>query len=66
VTLPDSFRILATSRKGPAIIRHGERPVYGVLFHPEVRNEWLIERFLAFCSPETGNEHEADEGEQAS
>jgi GMP synthase-like glutamine amidotransferase len=63
---PASFRTLAASPKGPALIRHRERRVYGVMFHPEVRNEWLIERFLAFCSPGTGNEHEPDEGEQAS
>ena len=49
VTPPPSFRVLATSPSGVQVIRHPGRPVYGVLFHPEVRNEWLIRRFLALC-----------------
>jgi GMP synthase-like glutamine amidotransferase len=23
--------------------------VYGVMFHPEVRNEWVVERFLSLA-----------------
>jgi len=30
----------------PEIIRHREKPVYGILFHPEVRNVWLIRNFI--------------------
>jgi GMP synthase-like glutamine amidotransferase len=51
---PPSFRVLATSVSGAQIIRHRERPVYGVMFHPEVRNEWLIRRFLSLCGPRKG------------
>ena len=29
----------------PEIIRHRDKPVYGILFHPEVRNVWLIRNF---------------------
>jgi GMP synthase (glutamine-hydrolysing) len=56
VAPPTSFRVLAVSPSGVQIIRHRERPFYGVMFHPEVRNEWLIWRFLSLCRPgeETG------------
>jgi GMP synthase (glutamine-hydrolysing) len=54
VAPPPSFRILATRVSGARIIRHRERPVYGMMFHPEVRNEWLIRRFLALCRPAGG------------
>jgi len=43
---PDSFRELAASSQYPQVIRHRILPHYGVLFHPEVRNEWVVERFL--------------------
>jgi GMP synthase-like glutamine amidotransferase len=51
VVPPHSFRVLATSPSGYQVIRHPDRPVYGVMFHPEVRNEWLIRGFLALCRP---------------
>jgi GMP synthase-like glutamine amidotransferase len=56
VTPPASFRVLAVSPSGVQAIRHRERPVYGVMFHPEVRNEWLIRRFLSLCRPGEGRE----------
>ena len=52
---PSSFTVLATSVSGAQVIRHRVRPVYGVMFHPEVRNEWLIRRFLSLCGPGAGN-----------
>jgi GMP synthase-like glutamine amidotransferase len=51
VAPPPSFRVLCSSPSGVQVIRHPERPVYGVMFHPEVRNEWLIRRFLTLCQP---------------
>jgi GMP synthase-like glutamine amidotransferase len=54
VVPPPSFRVLATSPSGIQVIRHPDRPVYGVMFHPEVRNEWLIRGFLALCRPAGG------------
>jgi GMP synthase (glutamine-hydrolysing) len=65
---PPSFRVLATSPSGVQVIRHPDRPVYGVMFHPEVRNEWLIRRFLALCGTGGGRTDGliGDEGEQGS
>jgi GMP synthase-like glutamine amidotransferase len=40
------FDVLAVSDRCVQAIRHKSRLVYGVQFHPEVRNEWIIERFL--------------------
>jgi GMP synthase (glutamine-hydrolysing) len=49
--LPASFRVLGTSENSPfAAIRHAERPIFGLQFHPEVahteRGERLLENFL--------------------
>jgi GMP synthase-like glutamine amidotransferase len=49
---PNSFQVLAASSHHPQVIRHRSLPLYGVLFHPEVRNEWVVERFLALCGEE--------------
>jgi GMP synthase-like glutamine amidotransferase len=49
---PDSFRLLAESSGYPQVIRHRSLSLYGVLFHPEVRNEWVVERFLDRCGEE--------------
>jgi GMP synthase (glutamine-hydrolysing) len=46
VGVPDGFMALAASEDCVQAIRHHSLPLYGLLFHPEVRNEWLIERFL--------------------
>jgi GMP synthase (glutamine-hydrolysing) len=40
------WHVLARSEKAAHIVRHDTYPWYGVLFHPEVRNEWIIERFV--------------------
>jgi GMP synthase (glutamine-hydrolysing) len=45
---PDSFQVLAVSSLCSQMIRHRTLPQYGVLFHPEVRNAWVVERFLSF------------------
>lgn len=40
------LEVLATSKHCVQIVRHPEKTIYGVMFHPEVRNDWVIERFL--------------------
>lgn len=45
-SVPESWIILAESVSGPQIVRSLRLPRYGILFHPEVRNEWLFERFF--------------------
>ena len=40
------FEILAKSKKCVQAIKHKSKPIYGILFHPEVRNKWIIKRFL--------------------
>jgi GMP synthase-like glutamine amidotransferase len=42
----DQFEVLAESEKCVQAIKHKERPTYGFLFHPEVRNEEILKRFL--------------------
>ncbi len=46
---PASFEVLARSDACVQAIRHRTLPVYGVMFHPEVRNEWVVTRFLQQC-----------------
>ncbi len=43
---PESFTVLARSDRCIQAVRHRARPLYGVMFHPEVRNEWVVTRFL--------------------
>ncbi|PWR70765.1 glutamine amidotransferase-related protein [Methanospirillum stamsii] len=45
-TIKPSWDVLAVSDTGPQIIKCRDAPQYGALFHPEVRNEWIYERFL--------------------
>jgi GMP synthase-like glutamine amidotransferase len=44
--VPRGFAALAESKACVQAIAHKKRPLYGVLFHPEVRNPEIIERFL--------------------
>jgi len=46
VVPPDNFDVLAVSDRCVQVIRHASLPIYGVMFHPEVRNEWVVTRFL--------------------
>lgn len=50
VWIPESFNTLARSTAGVQVFRLQTRPWYGVLFHPEVRNEWIITNFLEYCN----------------
>ncbi len=45
VTLPDNFSVLAGITDKIDAFEHKYKPIYGVLFHPEVRNRWILERF---------------------
>ena len=45
----ENFTILSESDKGAEAFRHISKPVWGVLFHPEVRNEWVVRNFVNFC-----------------
>jgi GMP synthase (glutamine-hydrolysing) len=45
ITLPKNF-LSFTKSKIPQAIKHKEKEIYGVLFHPEVRNTKLIEYFV--------------------
>ncbi len=40
------FDVLAVSPACAQVIKHKEKPHYGVLFHPEVRNPGIIARFM--------------------
>jgi GMP synthase-like glutamine amidotransferase len=41
------FFVLAKSGKCAEAIKHTEKPFYGVMFHPEVRNAYILERFIS-------------------
>ena len=40
------FKILARSKKSVQAIKHKSKNIFGVMFHPEVRNEWVISEFI--------------------
>ena len=42
----DDFEVLAESTHCVQAIKHNLRDVYGVLFHPEVRNKEILQRFV--------------------
>jgi GMP synthase (glutamine-hydrolysing) len=46
---PRGWEVMAVSDSGVQAVRHPDRPLYGVMFHPEVRNEGVVERFLSLC-----------------
>jgi GMP synthase-like glutamine amidotransferase len=41
-----TFDVLAESAKCIQAIKHKQKNIYGVLFHPEVRNQEILKRFL--------------------
>lgn len=45
VTLPEEFRLLAGRRSRVEAFCHRQQPIYGIIFHPEVRNQWILKRF---------------------
>jgi GMP synthase-like glutamine amidotransferase len=42
----DQFEVLAESAKCVHAIKHKQKDIFGVLFHPEVRNKEVIQRFI--------------------
>ncbi|MCD6127814.1 gamma-glutamyl-gamma-aminobutyrate hydrolase family protein [bacterium] len=42
----DQFLILAESENSIQAIRHREKKIYGLMFHPEVRNKKIISTFV--------------------
>ena len=48
-TLSSQWIALAASDATVQVVKHCQNPWYGVLFHPEVRNDWMIERFVALA-----------------
>jgi len=46
---PQGWVVMAVSDSGVQAVRHPDRPLYGVMFHPEVRNDGVVERFLSLC-----------------
>ena len=48
--IPDSFIPLAISGKRIVAMKHRTNPWYGVMFHPEVRNEWVLHQFIRIAS----------------
>jgi len=49
VSLSPQWVPLAVSKATVQIAKHLINPWYGVLFHPEARNEWIIERFAEYA-----------------
>jgi GMP synthase-like glutamine amidotransferase len=45
VTMPEGFLLIAGSPNAAIAFQHGQRPLYGIIFHPEVRNRWILEKF---------------------
>lgn len=44
----NKFDILAQSTKTPQIIKRKQKNIFGIMFHPEVRNKEIITNFLNF------------------
>ena len=47
--LPPRWVVTAVSDSCIQSFRHPTRPLFGVMFHPEVRNDHVVERFCALC-----------------
>jgi GMP synthase-like glutamine amidotransferase len=45
VTLPEEFLLVAGTTEVVEAFKHRERSIYGIIFHPEVRNKWILEGF---------------------
>lgn len=45
-----TFDVIAESKEYIQAIKHKQKPLYGVLFHPEVRNPNILKRFVESSS----------------
>ncbi len=45
----DEFQAIAESTICMQAMKHKRKPIYGVLFHPEVRNADILRRFIKLC-----------------
>jgi GMP synthase (glutamine-hydrolysing) len=43
-----TFEVLAESTKCIQAIKHKQKKIYGILFHPEVRNQEILRNFVQF------------------
>ena len=50
VTLPEEFLLVAGTTEVVEAFKHRERSIYGIIFHPEVRNRWILERFAVLLN----------------
>jgi GMP synthase (glutamine-hydrolysing) len=46
---PPGWEVTAVSDRCVQAVHHPDRPLFGVMFHPEVRNDGVVERFCALC-----------------
>jgi GMP synthase (glutamine-hydrolysing) len=46
---PLGWVVTAESERCVQAVHHPDRPLFGVMFHPEVRNDQVVERFCALC-----------------
>ena len=42
---PTARLVVTAVSTGASLFRHPDRPLFGVMFHPEVRNDPVVERF---------------------
>ena len=42
----ENFEVLAESEKCIQTIKHKQKEIYGIMFHPEVRQRQVVENFL--------------------
>jgi GMP synthase-like glutamine amidotransferase len=46
VASSENFEVLAESKKCLQVLKHKQMQLYGILFHPEVRNADILKRFI--------------------
>lgn len=42
----DNFTLLARTKTSPQIVKHNSKNIFGMSFHPEVRNETILSNFM--------------------